>query len=332
MDDRSRSAFKFRLKMYAALLVALYIWLWWCCRGFWLPPPGVPTGDLAQLEARLRATVAHLSGTIGERNFFAIDAMEKAADWIAARWRAQGYTVREPTHTTRGKSFRSLEVEVGGPAGAPIILVGAHYDTCDGPGADDNTSGVAALLELTRELRGATFTKRLRCVAFANEEPPFFDTPDMGSRIYAQSIKAEAPAIEAMLSLESIGYYADGPGSQRYPMGLGHFYGDVGNFVAVVGNVSSRALVQRTASLLASSTDVPVACAALPGRMPGVFWSDHSAFWDIGVSAVMITDTARFRNPRYHTASDTPASLDYTRFARVTAGLIGVVRVMAGVR
>lgn len=328
-----------RLVVYALMLCAIYAFFWYCCRGFNLPPAGRPTGDLAGIEKRLARDLAELAEGIGERNLFVPKALERAGMWVEDKWRAQGLTVRDHRYRardvefaqfTRDLEFRNLEVDVAGPPDAPLVIVGAHYDTVSCAGADDNGSGVVAMLELTRQLARAHLTRRLRCVAFTNEEPPFFDTPDMGSLQYARMAKARGDKIELMISLETIAYYTQAPGSQRYPMGLGHFYPDRGNFIGVVGDLASRSLVERTAGLLARHCDVPVECASLPGRMPGVFWSDHASFWAIGVPAVMITDTAHFRNPHYHRATDRPDTLDFPALARVTAGLVPVVRTLAG--
>jgi Zn-dependent M28 family amino/carboxypeptidase len=197
------------------------------------------------------------------------------------------------------------------------------------PGADDNASGVACMLEVARALARAPLACRVRAVAFVNEEPPHYETDEMGSRVYARMARERNDPIEAMISLECLGSYADEPGSQRYPPIFSLFYPDRGNFVGVVGNIANRALVVETTRLMRAATDVPVECAATWEGFTGVAWSDHASFWREGYRAVMLTDTALFRSRRYHTAADTADSLDYPRFARVTAGVIAMVRGLA---
>jgi hypothetical protein len=328
MEIYPRGRMKSRLAIWGGLVVGVYVFLWWCTRSFTIPPGAKPQGEVVDLETRLRADIKELAGVTGIRDLWRIQALEHTRQWIVDRWTSQGLKPVEYAYKSHDHEFKNIEVDVAGDG--PMILVGAHYDSAGTPGADDNGSGVAALLEITRQLAGAKLGKKLRCVAFTNEEPPFFDTDDMGSRVYAKMAAARGDKIEAMLSLETIAFFTDAPGSQKYPFGLGHFYPDTGNFIGIVGDLGSRALVERTAKLLGSATDVPVQCAALPGRLPGVFWSDHSSFWPYGVPAVMVTDTAPFRNRNYHQNSDLPETLDYGRFARVTAGLVTVTKQLCG--
>ncbi len=211
-------------------------------------------------------------------------------------------------------------------------MVGAHYDSVIGsPGANDNGSGVAALLALARRLAGRQYPRTLRFVAFVNEEPPMFQAAgEMGSHIYASRCRANGDRIEAMLSLETIGYYSNAPRSQRYPLlGLGLLYPTIGNFIGFVGNVSSRALVRQAIGQFRQYAQVPAQGAAMPSVIPGVGWSDQWAFWQFGYPGIMITDTAPFRYPHYHAASDTPDKLDYDTMARVVQGLEKVIEHLA---
>lgn len=328
MELYPRGRMKSRLAVWGGLLLAVYGFLWWCTRSFTVPTDGKPVGNLADIEARLRADIKEIAAATGIRDYQNFQPLEHTRQWIVDRWKSQGLKPVEYPYFTQAHEFKNIEVDVAGEG--PVVLVGAHYDSAGTPGADDNGSGVAAMLEITRQLAGAKLTRKLRCVAFVNEEPPFFDTDDMGSRVYAKLAAKRGDKIEAMLSLETIGFYSDKPGSQKYPAGLGHFYPDTGNFIGIVGDMASRPLVDRTAKLLGASTDVPVQCAALPGRLPGVFWSDHASFWTYGVQAVMVTDTAPFRNRHYHLDSDRYETLDYGRFARVTAGLVAVTKALCG--
>jgi Zn-dependent M28 family amino/carboxypeptidase len=276
--------------------------------------------------------VARLAGDIGERNVWRPAALEQAARYVEAALGEQGDTVAGQEFTAQGVRVRNLEMERRGTAGgSEIVVVGAHYDTVLGsPGADDNGSGVAALLELARLLRGRPLRRTLRLVAFVNEEAPFFQTDEMGSLRHARRCRERDENVVAMLSLETIGYYSDVPHSQSYPAGLGLVYPHTGNFIGIVGDLRSHTLVQRVGAAFRKGTSVPCETAAVPGFIPGVGWSDHWAFWQQGYRAAMVTDTAPFRYPAYHTADDTPDKLDYERTARVVAALADVVTELAG--
>jgi Zn-dependent M28 family amino/carboxypeptidase len=276
--------------------------------------------------------VQALAGDIGERNLFRPGSLDAAARYIREVWAAQGLTVAEEAYEVRGRRCANLVVELRG-ASRPeeIVLAGAHYDSVVGsPGADDNATGVALLLELPRALAGAAPARTLRLVAFVNEEPPFFETADMGSRRHARAARARGDRIVAMLSLESLGYYDDARGSQRYPFPLGFFYPDTASFLGVVGNLRSRALVRQVLAEFMAATDFPVEGAATFAWIPGVDWSDHGSFWREGYPAVMLTDTALYRHPGYHTPGDRPERVDATAFARVAHGVVAVVRRLAG--
>jgi Zn-dependent M28 family amino/carboxypeptidase len=210
-----------------------------------------------------------------------------------------------------GREVRNIE------AGAGDIVVGAHYDTVPGsPGADDNASGVAVLIELAKMVPG------IRFVAFANEEAPYFLGPEMGSFVYARE---RGRGVRAMFSLEMLGYYDDAPGSQRYPAPLGLLYPGRGNFVAFVADLGCIALVRKSAQAFRRSSDFPAEWLAAPSLIPGVSWSDHWSFRKHGHPAVMVTDTAFYRYPHYHLPSDTPEKLDYERMAKVTVGLAAML-------
>lgn len=221
----------------------------------------------------------------------------------------------------------NLDVTVPGTSRpSEIVLIGAHFDTFQGtPGADDNASGVAATIELARRFADRPQPRTLRFAFFVNEEPPAFQTQDMGSWVYAKKCKAEGEQIKAMLSLETIGYYTSQPRSQKYPPVLAAFYPDRGDFVAFVGNVSSRSLVKQSIASFRARNVFPSEGAALPEGVPGVGWSDHWAFWQEGYPAIMVTDTAPFRNPNYHNVGDRPDTLDYGAMARVVDGLEAVI-------
>jgi len=221
-----------------------------------------------------------------------------------------------------GRKVRNIET------GSGSIVVGAHYDTVPGsPGADDNASGVAVLLELKRILENENLP--IRFIAFANEEPPYFMGPDMGSWVSAKRSRDEGKPVRAMFSLEMLGYYRDAPGSQRYPFPLGFFYPDRGDFIAFVGDLGARSLVRKSIGIFRKHTPFPSEGVAAPAFIPGVTWSDHWSFRDHGFPAIMVTDTAFFRYPHYHLPSDTPEKLDYARMARVTLGLAAMLKELA---
>jgi Zn-dependent M28 family amino/carboxypeptidase len=211
-----------------------------------------------------------------------------------------------------------------------IIVIGAHYDSVRGTvGANDNASGTAAVLEMARLLKDKRLARTVRLVAFVNEEPPFFQTEHMGSLVYARLCKKRGDKVVAMFTPETIGFYDDRKGSQRYPAPFNLFYPSEGNFIAFVGNTSSRTLIARSLSSFRKHAQFPSQGAALPGSIQGIGWSDHWSFWQEGWPAFMVTDTAPFRYPHYHETTDTPDKVDYGRTARVVMGLTRVAEDLA---
>jgi hypothetical protein len=321
-----------RLILYPSLLLSFFGSLAWMTampgRSHRGPLPALTPGE-AELRDRLRADVAGLGG---ERNTRTKEALERADTFIEAAFRDAGYRPKRLAYAADGLTVANIEVELEGVTrghGDEVVVVGAHYDSAPGaPGADDNASGVAAMLALARARAGKHGVRTVRFVAFVNEEPPHFWNEAMGSLVYAKACKARGDDIVAMVSLETLGYFSGEPGTQKYPPIVSWFYPDRGDFIGFVGNVSSRSLVRSSIRAFRESVAFPSEGAALPSFVEGVGWSDHWSFWQIGVPAVMITDTAPFRNPHYHTASDTPDTLDYDRLARVTSGLEAVVRAL----
>ena len=293
-----------------------------------LPPL---TADEAAVEERLRAHVRRLSLEIGERNLRWPRRLDEAARTVAEELESLGYPVSTQPFEVEGETVRNVEGEMRGTSSpGEIVLVGSHYDSVFGsPGANDNATGVAATLEVARLLRGRPLPKTVRFVAFVNEEPPFFQTDDMGSRVYARRSRARGEVIVAMFSLETLGCYSDAHGSQEYPFPFGAVYPDTADFVGFVADRSSAALVRRAIGSFRRHTAFPSEGLAAPGFVTGVSWSDHWAFAEEGYPAIMVTDTAFFRDSRYHTAEDTWERIDYARLARVTAGLARVVAELA---
>jgi Zn-dependent M28 family amino/carboxypeptidase len=292
---------------------------------------GLPAGAAEPLAERLHAHVARLAREIGERNVWRPVALHAAADYIRDEWRRQGHTVSAQGYTANEVASENLEITLGGRAcAAQIIVVGAHYDSVRGsPGANDNASGVAALLEVGRMLKGADLRRSVRLVAFVNEEPPFFDWGEMGSELYARSARRRGDDIRLMISLEMLGAYSDRPGSQSYPPLLGWFYPERANFIAFVSNLASRQVLRRMVAAFRAASAFPAESLAAPAIVPGVSWSDQRSFWREGYPAIMVTDTAFYRYPHYHSAQDTPEKIDYTRMAQVVQGLAQAIMLLA---
>jgi hypothetical protein len=321
----------------AIVVVAVLVLLWWF--GMRMPGKNVSKAgplspDEVVLREELRANVQKLSGEIGERNMWHYTQLTAAADFIEDSFSRAGLHLHRDSYEIRGQACHNLEAEILGAQGAAasrpppsIIVIGAHYDSVFGsPGANDNGSGVAAMLALARRFAGKTTQHALRFVAFVNEEPPYFLGGDMGSFVYASRCKARSDRISAMISLETIGYFSDVPHSQTYPSpGLGLFYPKVGNFIGFVSNVQSQALLRRVIALFREHAKIPSEGASLPAFIPGVSWSDQWSFWQHGYPAIMVTDTAPFRYPYYHSSNDTPDKLDYDRFTLVVSGMEKVI-------
>jgi hypothetical protein len=291
------------------------------------------TAQEAALATALRKDVDRLAGEIGERSMAKYAKLVEAARFIETSFQTDGFQVGQQTYELRGRKCANLEVEIKGTKSpAEIFIVGAHYDAVAGaPGANDNGSGVAALLALGRAFGGRQSTRTLRLVAFANEEPPYFQEPGMGSLHYAKRCKERKENVVGMVSVETIGYYTDAPDSQHYPPPMGMIYPSTGNFIAFVANPQSESLVRTAATSFRKHAKFPSQWGVAPAFIPGVGWSDHWSFWEQGYQGIMITDTALFRYPHYHKLSDTPDKLDYPRMARVVAGIEQMVGDLAGV-
>lgn len=297
-------------------------------------PGTTHTGPLPPLSAEetgirngLTVHVGTLAGSIGERNLGRYESLQVAANYIEQTLRRLGYRPRDEPFKSRGRPVRNIVAEKRGSSiPEEVVLLGAHYDSAQGsPGANDNGSGVAALLELARLLADQQPQRTVRFVAFVNEELPFSNSPEMGSLVHARAAKGRGDRVPAMLSLETIGYYSDAPGSQHYPFPLSRFYPDAANFIGFVGNLGSRKLVRSALGSFRREVRFPAEGAAVPEWIEGVGWSDHWSFWQVGYPAIMVTDTAFFRYTHYHTAEDTPDKIDYGRMARVVAGLARVI-------
>ncbi len=295
-------------------------------RSFHGPSPALTTEE-QKLRAELRTDVQQLGGEIGERNLDRYPQLLAAAAYIERELTRAGWKPRRDEFEVHGRKVWNIEAVLPGRS-PEVVLIGAHYDSVVGaPGANDNGSGVAALLALARRAAGQPNEHSLRFVAFVNEEPGYFQTGEMGSLVYARRCRARGDRIRAMISLETIGYYSQKSGSQSYPMlGLTLLYPSTGNFIGFVSNVASRGLLRDALGAFRLEADIPSAGGALPAWVGGVGWSDQWSFWQQGYPGIMVTDTAPFRYPYYHTAWDTPDKLDYDSMARVVSGLEKIVR------
>lgn len=308
------------------LLVAAFLWATETPGRSYDDAPATPVD--AQLAPRLHAHVRVLAAA--PRNLQRVASVTQAMGYIQSELEAQGYSVERQEVLPPADN---LIVRIAArEADAPILVVGAHYDSFGAaPGADDNASGVAALLELARALRplDGEAALELQLVFYANEEPPYFKTNAMGSLVHARSFDDPA-RVAGMISLETMGYYSGTPGSQNYPFPLSLRYPDTGNFVAFVGELPSRSFLRETIGTFRDHARIPSVGGTAPGFVQGIDWSDHWAYAEQDIPAIMVTDTAPFRNPHYHRASDTPDTLDYLRLALAVEGLRATLAAKAG--
>ena len=274
--------------------------------------------------------VDYLATKIGSRSVFEYEKVRKTEEYIVSVLSEMGLTPDRQTFTYQGREFANIWVTMAGEK-EETVVIGAHYDTVIGtPGADDNASGVAVLLEMARLLKGLSMRRTVRLIFFALEEPPLFRSPYMGSSVYAREAKARGEKIVAMLSLEMVGYFDEKKGSQGYPFpAMDLIYPRQGNFIAVVGDLASRRLVKEVAFSLRREKRLPVEYLAAPAFVPGIDFSDHLSFTKQGYPGIMITDTAFYRNPFYHTEKDTAQTLNYEKMALLLGALVHVVKNLA---
>ena len=299
-----------------------------------ITPPLSP--DELDVRTRIATHIDILAGLIGERNFNHYAALEAAADYIRRTLAEAGCATTDHPYDIGGKTFINIDAELPGRSKpTEIILAGAHYDSVSFcPGANDNATGIAAVLEIARLLRGRPLARTVRFVAFVNEEPPYFQTQHMGSLVYARMCRQRGDNITAMFTPETIGYYTDEPNTQHYPIPppfpLGLCHPKTGNFLMFVGDFSSGLLVRRASRSFRRHARFRTRPVTLPRTVTGVGFSDHWSFWQCGYPGIMITDTAPFRYAHYHTPQDTPDKIDYDRTARVIRGLAEMTADLAG--
>lgn len=261
------------------------------------------------------------------------EALERSALYIEETLSRFGYDVRWQVFEVAGYQVRNIEIVLAPASGnAHTLVVGAHYDSADDvPGANDNGTGVAALLEMARLLRAQPLTPklRLRLVFFVNEEQPYGKTENMGALRHARALAARDEKVTGMIALETLGYFSSIKGSQRLPFPFNWLYSDQGNFVAFIGLPGARAFLGKAVAAFRSTGAFPATGTIAPASVEGADLSDHWAYHQIGVPALMITDTALYRNPFYHQPFDTPDTVDYASLARITQGMDLMVRTLA---
>ena len=320
------------MKIVVAVAVILLLIVTVAWRSMMAMPGRSWRGTLPPLTAEQRALAAELRRDVvaiasGEPRSVP-DTLAPAASYIERELIAAGYKPLRQ-QTSEGDN---IEAELRGDSNE-LVIIGAHYDSVDeGPGADDNASGAAGCLAIARRLAHAHPRRTVRFVFFVAEEPPNFKTPSMGSLVYAKRCHERGETIAAMLSIESIGYYDARPDSQGYPAFLAPFFPSTGDFIAFAGNSRSRALVRECVGTFRKHARFPSEGAAVPELVEEIGWSDQWSFWQFRWPALMVTDTAPFRNPHYHRASDLPDTLDYERTARVVEGLVAVTAALASSR
>ncbi len=320
--------------MFLTLLILIFVIFFWYI-SFWTPGESTEhislpyTREELELVPHLKAIVYKLANEIGPRNEMYYSALRDSAHFIREAFIKAGYTPIWQTYEVSGLEYFNIEAVLRGQKEPEkSLVIGAHYDTyMNTPGADDNASGVAILLELARLLRTYEPRITIRFVAFTLEEPPSFGSSFMGSYVYAREAFQRGEDIVFMMSLECVGYFVEQRGSQYYPPFIRFLFPDTGNFLAFVSRPKDRAVLHRLIGAFRNLGNFPAEGAKLPPRfVPGVDWSDHLNFWQFGFPALMVTDTAFYRNPHYHRVTDRPETLNYEAMARITWNFVKILK------
>lgn len=300
--------------------------IWYCVTRPLLNPAQSISLSRSVDKSALRKHVETLSIDFTPRDWQHPENLLKAAQYIHSSFSRTSARVSYQSFRAHGNEYHNVIASFG-PAGGELLVIGAHYDTEGGkPGADDNASGVAGILELARLLEGFPLKTEVQLVAFTLEEPPFFRTKFMGSDLHASKLKEEGRKVNLMLSLEMIGYFSDEPNSQDFPLpGLNLFYPSTGNFIAIVEKLSFGSRAMEVKSIMRAATVLPIFSINAPQAVQGIDFSDHLSYWAQGYDAVMVTDTSFLRNMAYHTENDTIEHLDFDRMAQVVRGVYAYV-------
>lgn len=331
-ETNRRKRLKMTFLTMCVLVMFLNLIIW-----FWVSQPVLPlTSSNVQLTdaERLRVHVQTLSETFFPRNAPNIENLNKVASYIKEEFKKANGNVLEQPYKIDDKMYKNIVdktykniIAEFGPESDERIIIGAHYDAAgELPGADDNASGVAAIIELAYLLGKAKLPMKVELVAFTLEEPPFFDTEFMGSAIHAKSLKEKDIKVRLMISVEMVGYFSDLPNSQEFPLSLLNLiYPTTGNFIILVGNLENGLTLRKVKKAMQKVTSLPVYSINAPRSIPGIDFSDHLNYWNLGYNALMVSDTAFYRNKNYHTKRDTAEKLDYRRMAMVVDGLYNIV-------
>ncbi len=278
----------------------------------------------------IREHVQFLTSLPSGRSHESVESLNKAALYIEGKLKETTKDLTIQEFTVNGRKYRNIIAKYPGRHGAKKIIVGAHYDTAGPyPGADDNASGVAVLLELAFLLHdaGKFRTHNVDLAFYSLEEPPYFRTDSMGSAFHAKSLADAKTTVDLMIAVDGVGVYTEQPGSQKYPWSVMRWkYPDRGNFLAVVGKTGQGDLVERVQKILSEESPLPMQSISAPSWLSGSDYSDHLNFWKRGYPAVLLTDTAFYRNQNYHTAADTAEKLDYNAMTEVVRALFHLLQ------
>jgi Zn-dependent M28 family amino/carboxypeptidase len=331
-----------RLMIVVLVLAVLLLAIYWLVAQPLVTPitSKAPPVDISRLQAHVRV----LSQELYPRSYDQHTKLDAAAAYVRSQLTGAGANTEEQVFSVDGDRYRNIIARYG-PTDGPVLVIGAHYDsygneargasfpggydiTTHTPGADDNASGVAGLIELARLLQQAPPRIGVELVAYSLEEPPHFRTDAMGSVQHARRLRSSGRKVELMISLEMIGYFSTDPQSQTYPLpGLKLMYPDRGDFIAIVGRIRDGTVTRKVKAAMLGASDLPVHSMNTLSFIPGIDFSDHSSYWNEGFPAVMVTDTAFYRNPHYHQAGDTADRLDYERMAKVVRGVFAITRI-----
>lgn len=317
------SKLKFTRKMFFRTFGVIIFLIF--CAWLYLAQPSFSSNDPMAISINtnnLKKHVQFISVDSYPRNHRKTKNLNKIAKYIEEQFKKYNCAITIQKHRTGSRDYVNIIGKLNEGQGHKII-VGAHYDShANTPGADDNASGVAGLLELANLLSKAKLSYEIEFVAYSLEEPPYFATERMGSAVHAKKINEDNEKIDGVIVLEMIGYFSDDFFSQSYPMPLLYLiYPSTGNFITVVGNTSNRSFIKEVKIGMQGSTNLPVFSISAPAFIPGIDFSDHRNYWKYDYNAVMITDTAHFRNKEYHKSNDTIDRLDFDRMGKVVASI-----------
>jgi hypothetical protein len=306
------------------LAICLFV-IWWIIARPMIPGTRDHKKHVMANASALKHHVEILSQRFAPRDYRHPKNLDRTSQYIRNYFKKTGSHVYYQPFDVEGVTYRNVIAEFG-PQSESITIVGAHYDAfSNDPGADDNASGVAGLLELARLLSDTPLDSKVILAAYSLEEPPFFTTDFMGSKIHAKSLKDQDIKVKLMICFEMIGYFTDEPGTQIFPIPfLKLYYPTTGNYIAIVDKIFS-ANAGNLKRWIQKNMNIPAYSINAPKWLPGVDWSDHRSYWEYGYPAVMITDTAFYRNKAYHTINDTADRLDYDNMAQVVSGVYGYV-------